>query len=438
MEKYANQDVYYSRDFFDEATLEILLSRGKKGKKASLDITEQPQEKIEVSSEKDDFASIFPSVWDEIKTDPEISDLLKQSKLEKEEAFEAFKQMVSADLTDSVVKELDKIYSGVLKRDYCVSYKDGYYMHTLNQSPILSIGGDFKDAETTSIEAEKAILWAFVILDMIFLICAAIGIRLSETLRKTPPAILIQEGRRLLTGTSEAIRAAKILPPVDKVLKIVGIMRGFKGTIKDVIKDLFSEMTFWEKARAIVNFMASVALLAVSGGASLSARIVSFGASLACFVNDIVRLYNALALEGSVYPNVPVRLKSQWNGTCINIEKGEREIEATDDVKPEWQSAKWIFQPVPGKDNTYRIKNVWKNLYLHIENIEKGKNLECGEIKDKWLSAQWLIQDLHGNLRIRNAWKDNIYINNEDAPKVKATAIKDVWESAKWIVQKVE
>ncbi len=130
------------------------------------------------------------------------------------------------------------------------------------------------------------------------------------------------------------------------------------------------------------------------------------------------------------YPNERVRIKNQWKGKYINIETGK--IQATD-VQPGWLSAQWIFEPVQGKANTYRIKNVWKSSYLHIEN---GK-LECGNIQPGWWSAQWQIQNLNGNLRIRNVWKDNIYINNEHAPEVEATKISDVWESAKWIVQKL-
>jgi hypothetical protein len=132
------------------------------------------------------------------------------------------------------------------------------------------------------------------------------------------------------------------------------------------------------------------------------------------------------------YPSDPVRIKSQWkDDTYINIETGK--IQATE-VQPQWLSAQWIFEPVTGKDYTFRIKNAWKSSYLHIEN---GK-LECGNIDSTWLSAQWQIQNLGGNLRIRSVWKDDIYINNEHAPEVEATQISDVWESAKWIVQKVE
>lgn len=278
-------------------------------------------------------------------------------------------------------------------------------------------------------ECQMAI--GFVIIDVICLALNGVALRSAVSSRTVgavakaagsvaPP---ITESAKMIAapGSSKEVIAKEVF----NILKtIVG-----GGCLGAVLSAFFKNLKWYHALLYGAIAMATIMAAVVTDGVSFVAQVVLLLASAGFLVVDCVNAVN-VCHACSVYPNVPVRIKSQWKGTYINIETGK--IQATD-VKPGWLSAQWIFEPVTGKDNTYRIKNVWKSSYLHIEN---GK-LECGNIQLGWLSAQWQIQNLDGNLRIRNVWKDNIYINNEQAPEVKATQIPDVWESAKWIVQKL-
>ncbi len=59
-----------------------------------------------------------------------------------------------------------------------------------------------------------------------------------------------------------------------------------------------------------------------------------------------------------------VNIRNRWKGTFINNENG---LTAGALGKPDWWSAQWVFQSVPGATNFVRIKNKWKGTYLHIE-----------------------------------------------------------------------
>lgn len=51
----------------------------------------------------------------------------------------------------------------------------------------------------------------------------------------------------------------------------------------------------------------------------------------------------------------------------------------------------WALEPA--HDNTFRIKNRWKNTYLNNQN----EKLTAGNVEPGWWSAMWRIQDVGGN-----------------------------------------
>ncbi|MEM1359617.1 MAG: phosphatidylinositol-specific phospholipase C domain-containing protein [Bacteroidota bacterium] len=83
-----------------------------------------------------------------------------------------------------------------------------------------------------------------------------------------------------------------------------------------------------------------------------------------------------------------VRFKNRGKGTYLlqNAASGPVEIGP---AEKGWWSAQWKLEPA-GK--YFRIKNRWKNTYLHIQNA----GLEAGSIQPNWWSAQWELKGYSG------------------------------------------
>jgi hypothetical protein len=69
----------------------------------------------------------------------------------------------------------------------------------------------------------------------------------------------------------------------------------------------------------------------------------------------------------------------------LHIESGSLGIGP---IQANWDSARWTVEPVPGTDNHYRFRNVWKP--DECLNIETGA-LQASPIQAGWLSARWTI-----------------------------------------------
>ncbi len=120
------------------------------------------------------------------------------------------------------------------------------------------------------------------------------------------------------------------------------------------------------------------------------------------------------------------KIKNLWKNTYINIEQGL----TCGNILPGWHSAMWEFEPSEG--NYVKIKNRWKGTYL---NVESG-NLQCTQIAPGWHSAMWEILREGNFVRIKNRWKGT-YLNVESG-KLQCTAIQPGWASAKWELTNAE
>ena len=121
------------------------------------------------------------------------------------------------------------------------------------------------------------------------------------------------------------------------------------------------------------------------------------------------------------------RIKNRWKQTYLHIENGFIECS---NIAPGWHSAMWIIEPVSGT-SFVRIKNRWKNTYL---NIETG-NIQCTDIQSGWYSAMWEIIPIIGTnyYRIKNRWKET-FLHIESGTQ-QFTDIQDGWHSAMWEIE---
>jgi hypothetical protein len=62
-------------------------------------------------------------------------------------------------------------------------------------------------------------------------------------------------------------------------------------------------------------------------------------------------------------------------------------------IEKGWNSAMWVFEPVDGLVNTFRIKNLWKpTLYLNNEKVSETNGVECTISTDSFNSSYWILE----------------------------------------------
>jgi hypothetical protein len=100
-------------------------------------------------------------------------------------------------------------------------------------------------------------------------------------------------------------------------------------------------------------------------------------------------------------------------GSFINIENGPLVVTPIHD---EAWSSRWYLEPAD--DGFVRIRNRWKDCYLHLEYGQ----LECGNMESHWWSAQWVVQLYETSLgglpsrhtTIKNRWTDCLLTNDNN------------------------
>jgi hypothetical protein len=108
----------------------------------------------------------------------------------------------------------------------------------------------------------------------------------------------------------------------------------------------------------------------------------------------------------------------------VNVETGKAQASA---AEAGWWSADWVFEPVAGVTNTYRIKNRYRGTYL---NVEKGP-VESSAVPAAFLSSQWVLESqADGSYRIRNQWKRTYLQLHQDTLAVGEAGAG--WTSASW------
>lgn len=136
-----------------------------------------------------------------------------------------------------------------------------------------------------------------------------------------------------------------------------------------------------------------------------------FGASSAILADDSVHILN------------------RWNPDHALHTEGSG-IRCSE-FRPEWRSARWWIDPVPGADAYVRLRNRDSWAYLHAEH----QHLEMGDIQPGWWSAMWTIEPVKGSefVRLRNRWLQT-YLHVENG-RLELGEVQPGWWSAQWRLQ---
>ncbi len=154
----------------------------------------------------------------------------------------------------------------------------------------------------TSTEENKVVLWANVVVDVLMCLALIFDIRLKKNQAAVNAAInearvtekLISKVARLLVDLQSG-SPTKMGNALLKLIQIIYSMYG-PASIKNIVVAMAKDMHWWEIALTVAEFIAWIAVIVVSDGGAIIARIAPLGVSLGILINDIVKLvdsYNA-------------------------------------------------------------------------------------------------------------------------------------------------
>lgn len=81
-----------------------------------------------------------------------------------------------------------------------------------------------------------------------------------------------------------------------------------------------------------------------------------------------------------------VRIKNLQSGLYLHSET-DATTPVLGPIQPGWWSAMWVLEPVAGAADQFKIKNKYRNNYLHAET----GTIQTGAVQPGWISARWII-----------------------------------------------
>jgi hypothetical protein len=226
--------------------------------------------------------SLHEEAWNRMLKDPDFASAIKAQGLTMDEAHAKW-QAALAGPAGAATK----------MPDYTVTQtSDGAYVHHVDGQPVLRIEPTTPNAARQSQKIELLEQGAIVAIDTIILILAAIGVNVAmspETKLATKTTIIKNSAGQIIGKLDMFEEIANTTSKTDKAMKVARWLRSWPNFL-DVVKEMFTEMSWWEKALIFVNLLASIALMLVTGGASLLAKIAALAFAAVVLLTDVATL----------------------------------------------------------------------------------------------------------------------------------------------------
>lgn len=283
MKLHSHQGVKYSSDFFDEDIIGLLLKPSAEVAKmpASVDLAARLAG-VEVSE-----ATAFTAAWDEVASDPELSEALKHASYTKEKGLSEFQSNLSKALPASMQKQLNQN----LRVDYKVVSENDSLVHYVDGEVALEIPLSVDSAQKTSSNGEAALNAIFIVIDCLSIAAAIASINVHVNKSKIAKSLKNPLKRFIATlFNAKNVRELERLKKAgDNWLLIQRILSSLRGTanLRVLVTTFFSAMSRFEKAVAVVQFLASLALMIATAGGSYGAKLAQLGAAVTLLLADV-------------------------------------------------------------------------------------------------------------------------------------------------------
>ncbi len=283
MKLQADNGVKYSSDFFDQEIIDLLFQAPTEIDEliTTADISVEP-----VAAELDEETA-FAMAWDEISKDPELAETLKQIGYSKEKGLSDF----HAGLSKTIPAAMQKQLSHNLKVDYKVVTENDAFVHYVDGEVALEIPQMLDAAPAASNNGEAVLNAIFIVIDCLSIAAAIASINVHVNKSKIAKSLKNPLKRFIATllNTKNVRELDRLRKAGESWLLLQRILSTLRGTVslRSVVSTFFTSMSKFEKAVAVVQFLASLTLMIATAGASYAAKIVQLGAAVTMLLADV-------------------------------------------------------------------------------------------------------------------------------------------------------
>lgn len=235
----------------------------------------------------------FRYAWAEMSNDPDFLNEVNKNGYEINHGLNKFISAIDAPIKNEVKTKLE---STLMPLNYEIKLENDAFVHYCDGDKILHIPKVLLSANLLSSNIYIAVCWATVIFDVIAIICAVLGISISNKSKAVPKLIELLElpgtsasQRQIALEVGKLAREGKIIKLIQKVLAYI---RG-SYNLKDVIKTVIASASWWEILLCVLQVVAGVVLIIATDGCSIAAKVLQCGVPITFFCTDIYTLVAA-------------------------------------------------------------------------------------------------------------------------------------------------
>ncbi len=279
----------FSKNNFDALSIEqanTIVEQQYQSTEAELDLADIATEGL---SQDDDVDSVIEKVASVLQEDEEYADLAAAKLLDLKATS---KQNIVASFNSQPTQELLNNNQNSL----VITKQENA------EQTVLSINGEqaviipkADRGSALAVSLEMILAWTFLIWHSVSFIATAISFFMpaasnakvkgvSQTVQKSSSAWSKFVAR--MKAVAAKVSASERIQRLIHAFKVINVFRHLKA----VVTAILSHMSKWEKFVAVVDFLASVALLFITAGASLVRKLIKMAVDLVHVIDDIIHI----------------------------------------------------------------------------------------------------------------------------------------------------
>jgi hypothetical protein len=181
--------------------------------------------------------------------------------------------------------------------------KDATYSETLNENnySLENLQSSVMQMLNLSTTESKTELWANVVIDVLMCLALIADIKLTKSRAAVEAVVEMTEPAEAAMGhvvreVGTMFRSGDAVQQGRALLKMCQFIYAFYGvsSLKNIITAMAQNMSTWDKIRTVLEFLAWMAVIVLSDGLALIAKIACLGITLVNTITDITKLEKAL------------------------------------------------------------------------------------------------------------------------------------------------
>jgi len=237
----------------------------------------------------DDIDSVLTKLIETLKEDDEIGETVRENSNELHaQSKQNLLDCVISKPTDELVRNNQNSLMVTKIENY-----DSTSFHINDQ--LVAIIPASERGSPLAVSLEMLLAWTFLIWHSVSFIATIVGFSMPSADSKNVDGVSKVVSKQSSTWAKFIERMKRIADKIDESKRIQRFIHAFKvlsltKNLGAIIKGILSNMSAWRIALAVIDFLASVALMFLSAGAELIRKMVKMAQLLVNVIQDVVKI----------------------------------------------------------------------------------------------------------------------------------------------------